>query len=143
MVMPRPSGRGIFTGTVASRWIDPAVGRPAPWWTTVGTRCQSAEDPLDGGRRTVDFDDSPDEAAYRAQVRQLLEQHAGELLHLAPGEEAPDARTHEAELRRTERVLAEAGLVGITWPREYGGEGGAPGEEGDRREGGHHAPRPR
>jgi alkylation response protein AidB-like acyl-CoA dehydrogenase len=72
----------------------------------------------------VDFDDSPDEAAYRAQVRQLLEQHADELLHLAPGEEPPDPRTSEAELRRTERVLAEAGLVGVTWPREYGGQGG-------------------
>jgi alkylation response protein AidB-like acyl-CoA dehydrogenase len=81
-------------------------------------------DPLDGDWRTVDFDDSPDEAAYRARVRQLLDQHADELLHLAPGQEAPDARTHEAELRSTERVLAEAGLVGITWPREYGGQGG-------------------
>jgi alkylation response protein AidB-like acyl-CoA dehydrogenase len=72
----------------------------------------------------MDFDDTPDEASYRARVRALLEEHAGELLHLAPGEGAPDARTHEAELRRTQRVLAEAGLVGVTWPREYGGQGG-------------------
>jgi alkylation response protein AidB-like acyl-CoA dehydrogenase len=72
----------------------------------------------------MDFDDSPDEASYRARVRAVLEERAGELLHLAPGEEAPDARTHEAELRRTQRVLAEAGLVGVTWPREYGGQGG-------------------
>jgi alkylation response protein AidB-like acyl-CoA dehydrogenase len=72
----------------------------------------------------MDFDDTPDEAAYRAGVRALLEERSGELVHLAPGEEAPDARTHEAELRRTQRVLAEAGLVGITWPREYGGQGG-------------------
>jgi alkylation response protein AidB-like acyl-CoA dehydrogenase len=80
--------------------------------------------PLDDERPRMDFDDTPDEAAYRASVRGLLEEHAGELLHLAPGEEAPDGRTHEAELRGTERVLAEAGLVGITWPREYGGQGG-------------------
>jgi alkylation response protein AidB-like acyl-CoA dehydrogenase len=72
----------------------------------------------------VDFDDSPDEAAYRARVRALLQEHAGELLHLAPGQEAVDARSHEAEMRRTQRVLAEAGLVGVTWPREYGGQGG-------------------
>ena len=72
----------------------------------------------------MDFDDSPDEAAYRAQVRDLLEQHAGELLHFRPGQEGIDARRHEAEMRRTQRVLAEAGLVGITWPREYGGQGG-------------------
>jgi alkylation response protein AidB-like acyl-CoA dehydrogenase len=80
--------------------------------------------PLDDERPRMDFDDTPDEAAYRASVRGLLEEHAGELLHLAPGEEAPDARTHEAAMRATERVLAEAGLVGITWPREYGGQGG-------------------
>ena len=34
----------------------------------------------------MDFDDSPEEAEYRAHVRGLLEQHAGELLHVAPGE---------------------------------------------------------
>ncbi len=34
----------------------------------------------------MDFDDTPEEAAYRGEVRRLLEQHAGELLHLAPGE---------------------------------------------------------
>jgi alkylation response protein AidB-like acyl-CoA dehydrogenase len=72
----------------------------------------------------VDFDDSPDEAAYRSRVRDLLEQHADELLHLRPGEEGIDARRREAEMRRTQRVLAEAGLVGVTWPREYGGQGG-------------------
>src|SRR5919112_4904219 len=43
---------------------------------------------------------------------------------MAPGQENIDARTHEAEMRRTQRVLAEAGLVGVTWPREYGGQGG-------------------
>jgi alkylation response protein AidB-like acyl-CoA dehydrogenase len=71
----------------------------------------------------VDFDDTPDEAAYRGHVRGLLEQHAHELLHVRPGESA-DATMHEAQLRATERVLAEAGLVGIPWPREHGGQGG-------------------
>jgi alkylation response protein AidB-like acyl-CoA dehydrogenase len=72
----------------------------------------------------MDFDDSPDEAAYRARVRELLEEHAGEVLHLDIGQEAVDARRQEPELRRTQRVLADAGLVGVTWPREYGGQGG-------------------
>ncbi|MGY1706092.1 acyl-CoA dehydrogenase family protein [Geodermatophilus sp. SYSU D00697] len=72
----------------------------------------------------MDFDDTPDEAAFRAGVRATLAEHAAELLHVGPGEEAVDARTHEAALRRSQRVLAEAGLVGITWPREYGGRGG-------------------
>jgi alkylation response protein AidB-like acyl-CoA dehydrogenase len=72
----------------------------------------------------VDFDDSPDEAAYRSHVRNLLERHAGDLLRLEPGQEGVDARRHEAEMRTTQRVLAEAGLIGVTWPREYGGQGG-------------------
>ena len=72
----------------------------------------------------MDFDDSPDEAAYRSHVRDLLERHAGDLLRLQPGQEGVDARRHEAEMRTTQRVLAEAGLIGVTWPREYGGQGG-------------------
>jgi alkylation response protein AidB-like acyl-CoA dehydrogenase len=59
----------------------------------------------------ADFDDSPEEAGYRVRVRGLLEEHAGELLHLQPGQEGVDARRQEAELRRTQRVLADAGLV--------------------------------
>jgi alkylation response protein AidB-like acyl-CoA dehydrogenase len=73
--------------------------------------------------RCVDFDDSPEEAAYRAHVRDLLEQHADRLLHVAPGEHV-DPATHQAEFRATQRVLAEAGLLGIPWPREHGGQGG-------------------
>ncbi|WP_324276388.1 acyl-CoA dehydrogenase family protein [Blastococcus brunescens] len=72
----------------------------------------------------MDFDDSPDEAAYRARVRDLLEQHADDLLRLRPGQEGVDARSSEAELRRTQRVLADAGLVGVPWPKEVGGQGG-------------------
>jgi alkylation response protein AidB-like acyl-CoA dehydrogenase len=71
----------------------------------------------------VDFDDSPEEAEYRAHVRALLEQHAGELLHVEPGGSI-DPATHQAEFRATQRVLAEAGLIGIPWPREHGGQGG-------------------
>ncbi len=71
----------------------------------------------------MDFDDSPEEAEYRAHVRGLLERHAGELLHVAPGESV-DPATHQAEFRATQRVLAEAGLIGITWAREHGGQGG-------------------
>ena len=58
----------------------------------------------------MDLRDTPDEAAFRAHVRSVLEEHAGELLHVAPGQETPDAREHEADLRRTQQVLAEAGV---------------------------------
>jgi alkylation response protein AidB-like acyl-CoA dehydrogenase len=56
-------------------------------------------------------------------VRALLEQHAAELLHVEPGRSI-DPATHQAEFRSTQRVLADAGLVGITWAREHGGQGG-------------------
>ena len=72
----------------------------------------------------MDFDDTPDEAAYRGHVRSVLEQHADELVHVAPGEQSPDPARHEADFRRTQRVLAENGLVGVTWPKEHGGQGG-------------------
>ena len=70
----------------------------------------------------MDFDDSPEEAEFRAHVRARLEQHAGELLHVEPGGSI-DPATHQAEFRATQRVLAEAGLIGITWAREHGGQG--------------------
>jgi alkylation response protein AidB-like acyl-CoA dehydrogenase len=72
----------------------------------------------------MDFDDTPDEAAYRARVRSLLEEHAAELVHLDAGEEAADAGQQEQALRRTQRVLADAGLVGVSWAREHGGQAG-------------------
>src|SRR5829696_8843453 len=72
----------------------------------------------------MDFDDTPDEAAYRARVRALLVEHAAELVHLDAGEEAADAGQQEQALRRTQRVLADAGLVGVSWAREHGGQSG-------------------
>ena len=72
----------------------------------------------------MDFDDTPDEAAYRARVRSLLGEHAAELVHLDAGEEAADAAQQEQALRRTQRVLADAGLVGVSWAREHGGQAG-------------------
>ena len=41
----------------------------------------------------MDFDDTPEEAGYRAGVRRALEEHAAELLHVGAGEEAVDAAT--------------------------------------------------
>jgi alkylation response protein AidB-like acyl-CoA dehydrogenase len=73
----------------------------------------------------VDFDDTPDEAAYRARVRALLAEHADDLVHLDAGEEAADPREQEQALRRTQRVLADAGLVGVAWAAEHGGQGGS------------------
>jgi alkylation response protein AidB-like acyl-CoA dehydrogenase len=77
----------------------------------------------------VDLDDSPEQAAYRAQVRSWLGQHAGE----APVLQGPGALKDENEITAARRVwqgkLAEGGLAGVTWPKEYGGQGLGPIEQ--------------
>ena len=77
----------------------------------------------------MDLDDTPEQAAYRAQVRSWLDQHAGE----APVLQGPGALEDENEIIAARRVwqgkLAEGGLAGVTWPKEYGGQGLGPIEQ--------------
>jgi len=74
----------------------------------------------------VDLNDTPEQAAYRREVRAWLE---------ANREQAPprsgsfeDDRYVDAR-RRWQRELAQAGLAGVTWPPEYGGRGLGPVEQ--------------
>ncbi len=78
----------------------------------------------------MDFDDTPEEAAYRAEARAWLEQHAklrtddtrqGGGMSDAYSEE--EAR-HVKESKEWQATLADHGWAGITWPAEYGGRGG-------------------
>jgi alkylation response protein AidB-like acyl-CoA dehydrogenase len=77
----------------------------------------------------VDLDDTPEQAAHRAKVRAWLEEHKGE----APVLQGPGALTDEDEIIAARRAwqgkLAEAGLAGVTWPKEYGGQGLGPIEQ--------------
>jgi alkylation response protein AidB-like acyl-CoA dehydrogenase len=77
----------------------------------------------------VDLDDTPDQAAFRAQARAWLEEHKAE----APVLQGPGALEDEAEILAARRAwqgkLAEAGLAGVTWPKEYGGQGLGPIEQ--------------
>jgi alkylation response protein AidB-like acyl-CoA dehydrogenase len=77
----------------------------------------------------VDLDDTPEQAAYRAQVRSWLDEHKSE----APIITGPDAIKDEDEIIAARRVwqgkLAEGGLAGVTWPKEYGGQGLGPIEQ--------------
>ena len=74
----------------------------------------------------MDFDDTPENATYRARVRAWIEEHADE----APGELAggtDDAlRDEVAALKQWQARLAAAGLAGLTWPVEWGGQGLGP-----------------
>jgi len=77
----------------------------------------------------VDLDDTPEQAAYRAQVRSWLDEHK----HEAPILQGPGAIEDEQEIIAARRVwqgkLAEGGLAGVTWPKEYGGQGLGPIEQ--------------
>ena len=77
----------------------------------------------------MDLDDTPEQAAYRAQVRSWLEEHKSE----APVLRGPGALEDEDEILAARRAwqgkLAEGGLAGVTWPKEYGGQGLGPIEQ--------------
>ncbi len=66
----------------------------------------------------MDFDDTPDEAAWRQQVRAYLTEHRDEM--------RPRHADSGAALRRAQAVLYAGGYVGVTWPPEFGGQGGTP-----------------
>ncbi len=70
----------------------------------------------------MDFRDTPDEAQFRATLRQWLT----DSLPAGWSERTPTpGRWDEAHSREWSRKLYDAGYVGLTWPKEYGG-GGAP-----------------
>jgi alkylation response protein AidB-like acyl-CoA dehydrogenase len=76
----------------------------------------------------MDFDDTPDEAAFRAEARAFLDAAAerrkpGEAEGYRAGQDAPGAL--EAA-KAFQKKKAEAGFAGIAWPKEWGGRGGTP-----------------
>jgi alkylation response protein AidB-like acyl-CoA dehydrogenase len=68
----------------------------------------------------VDLRDTPDEAAFRSDVRAWIEANLPEALR---GHRGGAARFDEPELRAWSRKLHEAGYAGLTWPADYGGGG--------------------
>ena len=71
----------------------------------------------------MNFDDSPDDARFRAEVRAWLEDHAQRRRGLddwSLNHEAPDYVTR---CRAWQHTLYEGGWGAITWPVEYGGRG--------------------
>jgi alkylation response protein AidB-like acyl-CoA dehydrogenase len=83
----------------------------------------------------MDFNENPEEASFRAEVRAWLEANA-------PSVEEGSSRSggltdahseaevaHVARAKAWQRTLYDAGWAGITWPSEYGGRGGTPVEQ--------------
>jgi alkylation response protein AidB-like acyl-CoA dehydrogenase len=76
---------------------------------------------------TANQDESMEEADFRARVRRFLEQHAPPRSAGADGEDedplhGPDERGLKAA-HSYQAALFDAGLAGLTWPRNYGGQG--------------------
>ena len=73
----------------------------------------------------MDLNDTPEQAEYRAKVRTWIDANkAG-----APGLDGPTSGKEEefiAIRRDWQRVLAEGGFAGVTWPAEFGGQGLGP-----------------
>jgi len=75
----------------------------------------------------MDFQDTPEEAAFRAEARAWLDANAEPL---APGEGKATAEGRDLETVRAAQEWqarkADAGWACITWPDEYGGRGATP-----------------
>jgi alkylation response protein AidB-like acyl-CoA dehydrogenase len=69
----------------------------------------------------MDFHDTPEEAAFRDEVRTWLGEHlVGEFAALGPGGGPADESGWETRIA-WERELGRDRWVGLAWPREYGG----------------------
>jgi alkylation response protein AidB-like acyl-CoA dehydrogenase len=88
----------------------------------------------------MDFDETPEEAAFRAEARAWLEEHAPAAPAGERDENAILITDHDREARYVQRcrdwqrVKYEHGWAGITWPRQYGGRSGTGIQDGIFRE---------
>lgn len=71
----------------------------------------------------MDFNDTPEEAAYRKQVRDWLEVNAPKKQE---GSIDPEGGDGMAASKAWQAKKAAAGYACITWPKEWGGQGGTP-----------------
>ncbi len=74
----------------------------------------------------MDFEDTPEEAAFRSKARDFLDSNAkkrdGAGMIYRAGSEDPSFRN---EAKAWQAKKADAGYAGITWPKDWGGQGGS------------------
>ncbi len=74
----------------------------------------------------MDLKDTPEQAAFRDRVRAWLHEHRDQ----APSSSGDSNNSAYIDSRRDwQRRLAEAELAGLTWPKEFGGQGRGPIEQ--------------
>jgi alkylation response protein AidB-like acyl-CoA dehydrogenase len=74
----------------------------------------------------MDFNDSPEEAAYREQARNWLAENAADHAARSAGGRRPNTPEHMAAAKAWQARKAQGGYACITWPKEWGGGGGTP-----------------
>jgi alkylation response protein AidB-like acyl-CoA dehydrogenase len=76
----------------------------------------------------MDFNDSPEEAAYRTKARAWLAENAPKFASGGGGGllEDDDSSSDMARAKAWQAKKAEAGYAQVTWPKEWGGGGGTP-----------------
>ena len=74
----------------------------------------------------MDLNDTPEQAEFRQAVKAWLDEHRQE----APPSQGSSEDSAYIDARRAwQRKLAEAGFAGVTWPKEFGGQGRGPIEQ--------------
>src|SRR2546425_90107 len=79
-----------------------------------------SEHPTSGG--AMDFSLTPEQQAFRQTVRAWLRDNIPREWKHVGSSEIPRVEAYEL-LRTWQRSLFDAGLIGLTWPKEYGGRG--------------------
>jgi alkylation response protein AidB-like acyl-CoA dehydrogenase len=77
----------------------------------------------------VDLNDTPEQAAYREQVRSWLEANKASAPAVRSTRAGAEDEGYLAARRAWQGKLAEGGLAGTTWPQEFGGQGKGPIEQ--------------
>jgi alkylation response protein AidB-like acyl-CoA dehydrogenase len=72
----------------------------------------------------MDFRDTPEEAVFRAEVREWLRDTLTETWFEDPDPRPRDPERSEELRRWWQRQLYDAGWAGLTWSTDYGGRGG-------------------
>src|SRR5256712_11016332 len=77
-----------------------------------------SEHPTSGG--AMDFSLTPEQQAFRQTVRAWLRDNIPREWKHVGSSEIPRVEAYEL-LRTWQRSLFDAGFIGLTWPKEYGG----------------------
>src|SRR5206468_10514762 len=92
---------------------------PIPAWSS--PRSIRASGP--GEEAVMEFDFTPEQHAFRRDVRAWLAAHVPADLRGRGFAASRADRAHVERLRQWQRQLHRAGYVGIDWPTEHGGRG--------------------